>query len=166
MNVLLIAPDNPTLPLAEAEVRAVSAQLRPYALRGAVRRTDVLDAIVSQAWDVLWFATHGDANGIMLSSDYLSTAELVAQVRASGARLIVLNTCSSEAIGRELFHETGCAVITTLTQIGDTTAYQTGVLLARNLAAGLAIEDAFEQSRPGGNLIYRLFGDQTSKKKH
>ncbi len=161
MNVLLIAPNVPTQPalaMAETEVRAIAAQLRPLPLRGQVTRAAVLDAIVSQAWDVIWFVTHGDETGVLLSNEAIATADLTAQVRNSGAKLVVLNTCSSEAVGREIFHEAGCAVITTLTAIDDAMAYQTGALLARNLALGMTIPEAFEQSRPGGNLKYRLFG--------
>lgn len=165
MDVLLIAPEHVELESVEEEVRAISRFLRPYALRGAVTRGDVLDAVISQSWDGIWFATHGDADGILLSGDKLTTAELIAQVRNSGATWIVLNTCSSESIGRELLHETGCTVVTTLAPIADTMAYQTGVLMARNLAQGLDIAAAYEQSAPGGNQVYRFFAPRTSEKK-
>lgn len=156
MNVLLIAPD---LGLSEVvnEVRAASMALHAVVLNGTVHRKDVLDALAGHIWDIIWFATHGDATGIRLSDEPVSIADLTAIVRNSGAYLVVLNSCSSRYIGLELHYELGVDTITTETEANDLTAAQTGTLLARNLAAGITVRDAFERSRPGQHSLYYLF---------
>lgn len=156
MNVLLIAPDL-GLPAALDEVRAVSAALRPVVLTGKVTRKDLLDALRGHTWDTLWFATHGDEHGIMLSDGAVSVSDLTAVVRSSGASLVVLNSCSSRLIGLELYFELGCSVITTQTSVDDLSAYQTGTLLARYLGMGMSAVDAFAESKPGQGANYLLF---------
>lgn len=156
MNVLLIAPTT-NLPAVEAEVRAVSLALHAAALTGVVNRKDLLDALAGPVWDVVWFACHGDSEGIYLSDGKVPISDLTAIVRNSGAYLVVLNSCSSRHVGLEMHYELAVAVICTETDANDITAYQTGTLLARNLAQGLGIRDAFERSRPGQGHLYHLF---------
>lgn len=156
MNVLLIAPDC-GLQGATNEVRAVALALHPVPLSGTVTRKDVLDALSGHVWDVVWFATHGDEHGIMLSDGAVSIADLTAIARNSGAYLLVLNSCSSRYIGLEIHYELGLDVITTEAPADDMSAYQTGAFLARNLAAGLTVVDAYERSKPGQNALYHLF---------
>lgn len=156
MNVLLIAPDS-GLAGAVNEVRAVSLALHPVVLNGQVTRKDVLDALDGHVWDVVWFACHGDQHGIMLSDAALPIADLTAITRNSDAKLIVLNSCSSRLIGLEMHYELGVDVVCTEAPADDLTAYQTGTFLARNLAAGMNVRDAFERSRPGQQALYYLF---------
>lgn len=156
MNVLLVAPDL-NLPAAADEVRAVAAALRPSPLVGSVRRRDVLQALNGHPWDILWFTTHGSESGIELSDGPITTSDLTAVVRASGARLVILNTCASRLIGLELHYELGAAVITTVSDIADLTAYQTGALLAQALAEGLGVVEAYNASKPGQAQNYLLF---------
>jgi hypothetical protein len=159
MNVLLVAPDL-NLPAAADEVRAVAGALRPAPLVGHVTRRDVLQALNGHTWDILWFATHGSEAGLELSDGPITTSDLTAVVRASGARLVVLNTCSSRLIGLELHYELSAAVITTVADVADVTAYQTAALLAQALADGLGIVEAYNASKPGGQgQSYWLFHD-------
>lgn len=157
MNVLLIAPSSSNLPAIDDEINAISVALRPAILHGVVTRRVVLDALRGRNWDVVWFATHGDQDGIELSDGPLSVADLTAVVRASGAWLVVLNTCASRLIGLELHYELGCAVITTQAEIADVTAYQTGALLAQALTESKDPVAAFNASRPGQSVNYLLF---------
>lgn len=131
--------------------------LHPVPLNGTVTRKDVLDALTGHVWDIIWFATHGDQKGIMLSDGAVSIADLTAIARNSSAYLIVLNTCSSRYVGMEIHYELGVDVITTETAADDTSAYQTGAFLARNLASGMSVVDAYERSKPGQNTLYHLF---------
>jgi len=156
MNVLLVAPDC-GLAGAVAEVRAVSSALHPVVLNGNVTRKDLLDAMAGHVWDIIWFATHGTPEGIMLTDGYVPISDLTAIARNSGARLIVLNSCSSRYIGLELHYELGVDVVTTEADANDLTAYQTGTFMARNLAAGMSVAEAFERSRPGQHAQYYLF---------
>lgn len=158
MNVLLIAPES-GLPAVADEVRAVSLALRPVILNGTVSRRDVLHALQGHDWDLIWFATHGDQVGIELSDGHITVSDLTAVVRASGAWLVVLNTCSSRLVGLELHYELGVSVITTVAAIDDQTAYQTGALLAEALAECGETVRAFEASKPGQGANYLLFHD-------
>lgn len=157
MNVLVIAPDF-GLAAAADEVRAISRALHPVILNGNVARRDVLDALRSHDWDVIWFVSHGDANGVQLSDGHLSVADLTALVRSSGAWLVVLNTCSSRLVGLELHYELGISVIATVGDVGDLAAYQAGALLAHALAETHDVVAAYEASRPGvAAQTYLLF---------
>ncbi len=158
-NVLLIAPDL-GLEKAADEVRAVSISLNALPLIGRVSRGDVLGAMGTRQWDIIWFATHGNDEGVALSDGPLATGDLAAIVRNTSASLVVLNTCSSRHIGLELHSELGVDVICTQTDANDITAYQTGTLLARNIASGMSVRQAFERSKPGNNLLYFLFEDK------
>lgn len=158
MNVLLIAPESGLLATVD-EVRAVSRALRPVILNGTVSRRDVLTAIQGNDWDIIWFAAHGDTVGIELSDGHVTVSDLTAVIRASGAWLVVLNTCSSRLVGLELHYELGVSVITTVADVDDKTAYQTGALLAEALAECGETVRAFETSRPGQNANYLLFHD-------
>ena len=159
-NVLLIAPGT-GLEYAEAEVRGVSAALRPDALRNGVTVRDVTERITMHAWDVVWFACHGSRDGVELSpGETLPTAILIQLVRSANVRLVVLNTCESEQIGAWIFMQTGAAVICTIGSVGDKAAYVTGRLLSESLSQGMAVEEAFARSRPGDVAqaqLYRLF---------
>lgn len=156
MNVLLVAPES-DLQGAINETRSVSLALHPVVLSGRVTRKDVLDAMSGHVWDVIWFATHGTPTGIVLSDGAVPIADLTSIVRNSGAKLIVLNTCSSRYVGLEIHYELGVDVVTTETDADDLSAYQAGTFLARNLASGMATSDAFERSRPGQHALYYLF---------
>jgi len=158
MNVLLIAPDV-GLESAKQEVRAVSLALNATLLNGTVTRRDVLDTLHAKHWDVIWFATHGDEHGIQLSDAPLPTGDLAAIVRNSRATLLVLNSCSSRNVARDIHYDLdrGINIICTQAAADDITAYQTGALLARNLAQGLSVRDAYERSRPGNDSLYFLF---------
>lgn len=159
MNVLLIAPDV-GLQGAVNEVRAVSLALHPVVLNGQVTRKDVLDAMTGHVWDVIWFATHGDPHGIKLTDGAVPISDLTSIARNSGAKLIVLNSCSSRLVGLEIHYELGVDVVTTEAAADDISAYQAGTFLARNLAAGMATQEAFERSRPGQHALYYLFSSR------
>lgn len=160
MNVLLVSPEF-GLQEAANEVRQVSMALHAVVLNGTVTRKDLVDTLSSlgesKKWDVIWFATHGDSKGVKLSDSMISIADLTAIVRNSGAYLVVLNSCSSRYVGLELHYELGVDVITTEADASDMSAFQTGTFLARHLANGLSVQDAFERSRPGQQSMYYLF---------
>lgn len=158
MNVLLIAPD---LGLAGAanEVRAVSMALNATVYNGTVNRKDVLDALQAREWDAIWLATHGNESGVMLSDGPLPTGDLTAIVRNTAAHLLVLNSCSSWAVARNIHYDLDRRIDIVCTQAAadDLSAYQTGTFLARNLSQGMSTFDAYERSKPGGNTLYFIF---------
>jgi CHAT domain len=158
-NVALIAPAS-NLSYVEDEVRAVSAALRPASLRGEVTLQNVVDLLSSRSWDIVWFSAHGGREGVQLSNgEVLPSDRLIPLIRSCGARLVVFNTCESELIAYRTYEETGAVVIGTITTVGDPTAFVTGTLLAKNLAAGMEIIDAYNRSRPGeaSNSQYKIY---------
>lgn len=161
MNVLLIAPDV-GLPAAANEVRAVSFALSATLLNGHVTRKDVIDTLSAKPWDIIWFATHGDENGVMLSDGQLPTEDLTAIVRNTRAHLLVLNSCSSWSVARNIHYdlERRIEIVCTQGPEKDLTAFQTGTLFARNLAKNMTAKEAYEQSKPGGNTLYFFFGKE------
>jgi hypothetical protein len=161
-SVLLVAPDLGLVHAAD-EVRAISLSMDCTPLTGTVTRKDLIDALPAKDWDIVWFATHGSVDGIMLSDGTIVASDLAAVVKNTPAELVVLNTCESRLIGLDLHYELGVDVIATVADINDPTAYQTGVLLARNLASGMSNLDSFERSKPAGARNYHIFSDDSGR---
>lgn len=152
MNILIVAPSTDS----DAEAQDLALILGAVLVNGYVTRKRVVDAIAARHIDILWFVAHGDSRGVSLSNEHMSTADLTAVVRVAGASLVVLNTCSSEDVAYRLHYELNVSVIATIADVGEASAYQTGVLFARQLAGGASVADAFAQARPGGGDMYRL----------
>lgn len=156
MKVLLVAPTQPDLPNALDEVQdIVNSGLTVHPLLGQVRHVDVLREITLGKYDVLWLATHGNDEGVLLSDGLLPSSLLTSLARGR-VRLVILNTCSSIHAAQMIQNETRATVICTVADVPDREAYQTGALLARALADTGRIDVAYERSKPGGNRTYLL----------
>jgi hypothetical protein len=155
-KVLLIAPDS-GLENADAEVQRVINALHPEVLIGTVTTTNVLDCVQSNdPFDVVWFLGHSGPSGIQLSDGILSPTHLTQILRPVPPALVVLNSCSSYFIANQLHDDIRCAVICTLISIPDIDAYITGASLARALAQGMDIPDAYAASKPSDSRTYML----------
>jgi hypothetical protein len=153
LRVLLVAPRTNLL-LADEEVQDITRSgLTVSLLIGNVTRSELLRDIKAGSFDVLWFATHGNAEGIQLSDGMLAAHDLVPLIRER-FRLVILNTCSSLLTAQQIQEDANVGVICTMTDVPDTQAYQMGSLLASHLAAGKTIQDAYRLSKRGGNRIY------------
>jgi hypothetical protein len=163
MKVLLVAPTQPDLPNVLDEVQdIVNSGLSVHPLLGQVRHVDVLREITLGKYDVLWLATHGNTEGVLLS-DGLLPASLLTSLTRGRVRVVILNTCSSVQAAQMIQNETRATVICTVADVPDREAYQTGALLARALADTGRIDIAYERSRPGGNRTYLLLAAQGEK---
>lgn len=165
-NTLIIAPSEQgpyrELTQQKASVRQVQNALRGVVLDGPLTAQQIVDAIASQRWDIVWFECHGNKGGIPLNpKEFLNFSDLTAHVRQAGAVLCFINTCESELSALQIHYELGIDVIATIAPVEDATAYRTGTFLAKNLASGMSIHDAFEKSRPGQDSVYKLFSDNT-----
>lgn len=159
MNTVIFAPQN-DLSFADAEVSSVALALRAVVISGPqVTRQRVVETIRAGKWAVLWFACHGNGDGIQLSDGILSASEITQDARNAGASLVVLNSCSSEDIAYRIHNELRIDVICTVAEVADAMAYRTGVYLARNLANGLSVRDAYEMAKPGQNRLYLYLTD-------
>jgi hypothetical protein len=153
LRVLLVAPRTNLL-LADEEVQDITRSgLIVTPLLGNVTRSELLRDIKGGAYDVLWFATHGSAEGIQLSDGMLAAHDLVPLIRER-FRLVILNTCSSLLTAQQIQEDANVGVICTITDVPDPQAYQMGSLLASHLAAGKSVHDAYKLSKRGGNRIY------------
>lgn len=154
--VLLVAPAADLLYIAE-EVQAIvnTAGLAVRLLQGAVAERDISDALRHGTYDCLWLATHGNECGVLLSGDAtLPTSALTALVRGHAIPFVVLNTCSSLLTAMQINQEAHADVVATVAAVPDVEAYRTGVLLAHHLGLGSTPREAYEASKPGGNLTY------------
>jgi len=156
VRVLLIAPDS-DLPGASDEVDAIigATGLVVRLLSGAVVERDIISELDDHPTDLLWVAGHGNQSGIVLSDGTWPTEAITAIVRAHSIKYVFLNSCSSIYTANTIAEDGGADVICTLIDIPDKTAYRTGALLARRLAAhDGSFRLAYESSRPGANSSY------------
>jgi len=150
MKILVIAPDNPTLPGLNEEVQAISSNHVAILVVGTVRESDISEAIRRIGdCDVIWWITHGGSEGVELSNSVVLSINGVGQfVTASGARLCVLNSCSSEDAARQIVIGGVATIIYTISNLPDTEALRFGSLLAVELTETDDFQTAFDAARP------------------
>lgn len=151
----------PTIPIKELdygqdEVNQLVNLIDAKLLSGKAATLLGLLDIINQGWDGIWFITHAEEEGWYLNDGLVNTSETTAVVRAAGVQVLVLNTCSSYEVGREIAKELGTAVICTLKPVPDRQAFITGVLFAQKLAQGYNYREAYELAKPGQNSTYEL----------
>lgn len=148
MKTLIVAPQQPDLAMQQAEVqRLVNTLDGAQVLLGAVTWPAVADEIQRFQPDILWFATHGNSDGIILS-DVLVDGDMLASVTRGGSvRLIVLNTCDSRAVAERIHAATGCDVVATIGPVDDRHAFTVAQRFAALLLAGYDPHRAFSHVR-------------------
>lgn len=109
-----------------------------------------------ESWDIVWIITHGEEAGWYLSDGLVNASEMIGMIRACGAWLTVMNTCSSEDVARKAATELGTAFLATITEVPDRQAFITGVLFVQKLAAGYDYVEAWESVKPGQAHPYLL----------
>lgn len=155
MNVLLVVPKT-DLNLADEESQdIINSGLPLKILKGNVTQQDLLRSITSGNFDTIWFVTHGNESGILLSDGILPTSYITALIRGR-FDTVILNTCSSYQTAQQIQNETYANVVATIISVPDAEAYNTGALLAYWLSQGKDITDAYQLSKPGGNRTYLL----------
>lgn len=149
VKTLLIAP-SVGLGQADEEVQRVVNWLHPEkVMLGGVTAEEVLDALGTGPYDLIWFATHGTSEGIELSDGLLRTRDLVQLLQGSQVKCIFLNTCSSVAVAIRLHDRIKtAAVVSTSAETDDVVAARTGALFAQYLAQGKSWREAYELSKP------------------
>lgn len=163
-RILLIAQLD-GLPQAAAEVQAVvnTAGLQVTLLQSNVTVT----MLVEFDWnghDVVWFAAHGSEQGILIGGEILDITTLAPLLRESDAKLVFINTCSSERLAEQIYAECDVHVVCTVAPTPDLTAFSTARRFIRRLAAGDDYRRAFELSRPGGGRLYRYIPNNVEVK--
>lgn len=159
LEILMVAPAHPDLPNVAAELAAVSNQHHTVRLVGTVRDNDIAQAVYEGPYNIIWFATHGTPEGIVLSDGLLSIEGVGQYVRTSGAKLCVLNTCNSEQVALSLIATGGADMICTIGAIDDHDAARLAILLASELTRQADPYEAYLRVRPeGGSYRYYKAG--------
>lgn len=159
-RTLVIAPKS-DLPLVENELQQTVNILSAKMLRVGATLDGLLE-MFDQPFDIIWFAAHGDESGVHLNDGILTTSEITTLVRSCGAKLIVLNTCSSWTVADAIYRELRTDLVCTIKTVPDRTAYILGVIFARKLADGLTSYEAYEAAKPGQNTTYAFIGNKES----
>lgn len=95
VRVLIVAPDQPGLNTIR-EVRLIQTWHHTSTLNGTVTPEDVFRACQETPFDIIHFATHGGADGVLLSEGAIFTAEDIAQVaRLKETPELFFNACST-----------------------------------------------------------------------
>lgn len=156
MRILLVAPAHADLPSVVVEVAAISSFHEVERVIGTVRESDIQRAIEKGDYDVLWWASHGGPEGLLLSGSILSAEGVGQFVSASGAKLCVLNTCASEDVAFRIIAGGDADMVFTISaDVGDADALRFGSLLAGELAKTNDFEDAFRTAAGPGATKYR-----------
>lgn len=159
MKTLLIAPQV-GLQYAVNEVQHVVNALHPQLLMGEVTLNQVVTELQRTEYDVIWFATHGDQDGILLDDGALTSSMLAQLVRSCPPRLLFLNTCSSFDVAMVVHDSADTPVIGTICNVPDRDSFVTGAVLARvierQIASGqeMDVAAAYQESKPGQNRQY------------
>lgn len=111
---------------------------------------------LNQEWDIIWLVTHGVPEGWFLYDGIVNPSETTAFIRAAATQLLVMNTCQSFEVANEIAGELGIALLCTIAEVPDRTAFIAGALFARQLASGLDYVEAWERSKPGQKHPYVL----------
>ncbi len=164
MRILLVAPDHPSLPLPAiaAEIAAIARLHQVERVIGDVRPSDIEHAIEKGVardgpFDCVWWATHGNDQGLELSDGALSANGIGQYVASSGARLCVLNTCDSEEVAYLIIAGGKADMIYTISpDIKDPDALRFGIQLAQELAKTEDFEVAFDAAKGPGSTKYRF----------
>lgn len=104
-------------------------------------------------YQVLHVSGHGSPAGLTLEDNWgrerlLATADLVDMLRHSTVRLVILNACETEVLGRALVEHAGVpCVIATRQPIDDREARLLSEQLYGDLAAGACVGDALQQAQ-------------------
>lgn len=141
---LVIAPDNAQLPKTNIEISALRRYHDIKVLAGEVREHDIAQALAeTDDYDGVWFITHSNSDGIMLSEGMLSSDAVVQYAKTYPFELIVFNTCESEDIALQVNSEAQISVICTIASIDNQDAIRFGSLLAKELSFVDEIGEAF-----------------------
>lgn len=155
IRILLIAqPDG--LEKVSAEVQAIvnTQGLDVTLLQSGVTLAFLLDFNWA-GYQVVWFAAHGDEEGIQIGKETLDIDTLASLLLQDETGLLFINTCSSERIAEQIYAACNIPVICTIAPTEDTAAYVVGRRFARALARSNGnYRRAYELS-VGGNRNYR-----------
>lgn len=152
-RTLVIAPKTDLYYQADEVANTVN-MLGARVLQGERATVHGLLAELENQWDILWFATHGTDEGVILTDGLLSTSELTSTIRSSRTQLTVFNTCNSIWSAHKIHNELLTYFVCTVREVPDRQAFFLGKLFAMHLRNGESFFDAYQLSRPGQDHAY------------
>lgn len=156
MDILLIAPVHGDLPDVAVEVGTIASQHTTEVLQGEEARDAVINRVLrGRLFDVIWFATHGSEEGLLMSDGWLPMDGVAQYVRGSGAALCVINTCESAEIAEMAVDESSADAVYTRSKVPDRAAMRTGLRLSDALLHAGSFHAAYMHAKPGGGRYYR-----------
>lgn len=159
-KVAIIAPKTDLIYVPEEVLQVVTALAVPTenVLREHVSQLDVMTILRRQRWSVIWWLSHADETGILLSDGVLTNEILVPMLRYPGADRHVINTCKSITLANLIHEETRATVIATRINVPDQQAFVTSTTMAFHLRGGKNFREAYELAKPPGNREYHYIG--------
>jgi hypothetical protein len=168
MNVLLVCPYHPDLPLLQSEAEALVNILKPRRVliddvtEGRLRSTIEDDVNGPEGpYQGIWLATHSSERAVQLSDGDLSRDALVTYVAMSGAEWIVLNGCESEGLAAGLAGIGVDVLAVAMTEdgrgIGDRDAWRLSMPLARAILECDGDLEGAVASIPSATRLHRFF---------
>ncbi len=163
-KILLIAPDIPSLPhlRTASEVSAIQRYHDTRLLAGIVRSEDVTSAITEDDYQIIWFVTHGAADGVRLTDEDLSVEALIQYAKSDTVEVVIFNTCESEPLALRVSGEAAVNVICTIAPVDNGDAVRLGQLLAVKLTEDIDYRDAYDAVSSGSSL-YRFYGIHSTR---
>ena len=163
-KILLIAPDIPSLPRlrTDAEVSTIQRNHDTRLLSGVVRSEDVTAAITEDDYQIIWFVTHGTADGVRLTDEDLSVEALIQYAKSDTVEAVIFNTCESEPLALRVSGEAAVNVICTIALVDNGDAMRLGSLLAVKLTEDIDYRDAYDAVSSGSSL-YRFYGIHSTR---
>lgn len=121
-------------------------------LRAALRAS-----LPKAPFDLVWFAGHGAADGLLLADGPISPVEVGRWLAAVDASALVANACYSAQHVAIIQSVAPVDVVATLGPAGDDEAAATALYLARELVGSGDLAAATRAASANGQLAYRFF---------
>ena len=158
-KVLIVAPTMPDLPSVADEVAGLSNRVPSILLQGTVTRERIISAIEKEGrFEGFWFATHGIADGVMLSDGaMLSAYSISSMLNTADCEWVVFNTCGSHGLVSAIQLRSRVDVVATeADSIADTGAWEFGRLLAVEFSQTGNMRQAVSRVAPGSD-VHRFY---------
>lgn len=164
MNVLIVGPSVGLEYTGNEAAAIIDLMRKATPLIGRVTRKDFFEAVLGENYDLVWFITHTNQDGIHLSDGVLDIDHL-AQFLQRSKPAVILNTCESERIAVSIHNITNKPVVFTISNIEDEEAAEFGILMATALGRDrLTLTQAYELSIPPYNSKYFMVGKSSETK--
>lgn len=120
------------------ELEALAQSHTVYPLSGSINRDQLFRVAGTWQPDVIHFALHSGADGIMLSDGLMKPDELSDVVKQSKAKIVVFNSCEASRLASYLVRHGALLCFYATVKINDSQAWRFALGLYRELANGHA----------------------------